>query len=126
PAQRGMQVVRTTHRLQLLADALATDGVVALGKRSDDRRLVREVLVERTEGNVRPLDDVAHAKRIASLFDQEFFGTGEDLLEALATARLRRGKPGDPRRGRRGLGRFSLRFRHLRDLLTSRMREFIV
>src|SRR4051812_35762048 len=43
--------VLAAHLLEHLACAFVDDRVVALGERPDDRRLVRKVLVERTEPN---------------------------------------------------------------------------
>src|SRR5690606_2726411 len=121
-----MQIVGAAHGLQFPGDAFAADGVVALGERPDDRRLVGEVLVERTERDVRPLDDVAHAEPVAALLDEERLGTGEDSLEALAAAPLRRREPRDRRRGWCLAILFRLRSRHRGNSLTPGMREFIV
>src|SRR5690242_12278292 len=70
-----------------------SDRVVALGQRSDDRRLVGEILVERTKGDPGPLDDVAHPEGFAAFFRHHLDCAAENALEALAAALLDGNQP---------------------------------
>src|ERR1700730_12703709 len=70
--------------------------VVALRQCSDDRRLFREILVERAERDPGSLDDVAHPEGVAALFGHHLGRAGKDALEALAASLLGGNEPGDP------------------------------
>src|SRR4051812_19943580 len=83
-AESRSQITGVSHLGQFVGYALPALLVEALGKRADDRGLVREILIEGAEGKLGLFNDLAHLQGITAFLFDELGGDRQDFFEAIA------------------------------------------